>query len=60
MTLFDGQMDCVYKIKRLNFKDLISEYKFCFCNESEIIDYFNDDKITKINVQKEFNFNFIF
>ncbi len=21
MTLFDGQMDCVYKIKRLNFKE---------------------------------------
>ena len=52
---------CFQKMReRLNFKDLISEYKFCFCNESEIIDYFNDDKITKINVQKEFNFNFIF
>ena len=52
---------CLKKMKQSkDFKNLISEYKFCFCNEGEIIDYSKDNAKKIINFQKEFNFKFIF
>ena len=40
--------------------ELISEYKYCFCNNIEIIDYFDNNKIKNINLEKEFNCKFTF
>jgi len=52
---------CLEKMKKSkDFKNLILEYKFCFCDEGEIIDYSKDNAKKIINFQKEFNFKFIF
>ena len=50
----------------LNIKDktklneLINEYKYCFSDINEIIDYFNDNKVNNIDLNKEFNHKFTF
>ena len=53
--------NCFRNIKdKTKLNELISEYKYCFSDINEIIDYFDKDKIENINLNKEFNHKFIF
>ena len=55
---------CLKKIKTLldlnETNKWLNNYKYCLSNEIYITDYFNDNKITKLNLEKEFNYNFPF
>ena len=41
-------------------ENLLEEFKYCFCDNSDIVDYFNDNKIININISKEFKYKFPF
>ena len=51
---------CFQKLKHTeNFNDWIKKYKYCFCDEEIIFNYFNNQEI-KVNLKEEFNFTFPF
>jgi len=52
---------CFQLIKdKEKLNELLSEYKFCFCDTIKIIDYFNNNNKTNIDLDKAFNYRFIF
>lgn len=51
---------CLKKVNEEACDTLLKEYKYCFCNNIKIIDYFNDNKEIDINIGDEFNNEFPF
>ena len=52
---------CFQMLKRHgNLNNWLEEYKYCFCDEYEIVDFFGGDKTNEINLSEEFNFKFVF
>jgi len=48
----------IIKVEKL--KKLLNKYKFCLSDKIEITDYYDQDKKKVVDLQKEFDYNFIF
>ena len=52
---------CLKNIKdKSKLKELICEYKYCFSDMIEIVNYFDNNKVINVDLNKEFNHKFTF
>jgi len=53
--------NCFRNIKdKIKLNELISEYKYCFSDFNEIIDYYDNNEVKNVDLNKEFNRKFTF
>ena len=52
---------CFLMMKKYgDINNWLSDYKYCFCNINEIIDFLDNDNKKTLNLKKEFHYKFVF